>query len=801
MTSKRLDDFQVQWSPSERQDFIVKPPLRQETPYSPVKYFFGWQESDSKGNIRPTGQRFLHLFSRGTELSDEEEWKFQRPLGKGSFGAAALFVKLDGTGKPIDNFVLKVADLKPNDRLSDKKIGLSREAAIMAQTNALGSDSIVRLRHFNVSDNYGRYYFEHCPHNCLESLRLSYKAWDMYLPEAFLWQVFCFLAEGCVKFDSGPFKNLASSRFGQDFPEAYLLHNDIKTDNILLGSNVKKDGSKEWYPVAKFADFGLFIITNRYEALRNTARFLQRGTKPWHPPEIRVAMMTDPKKYYFMQPGINPSQRDQHKILSKANIWAVGAVMWSLTSLGEIQNLSNQTDAILMGIFPLDGVNILQEFEGSVTRNYSPQLLGMIKKRLRMRTQDRPTAEDLFREVFSLRQECLEKETERANRTGDWHPLYLWCTPDELNELGSGEAISDDKDRSFWETTGATGYTGGQALHAIAASTPASQVSITCLVRSAEKGKVVQDAYPDYVKVVVGDLDDVEVVEKQSQKSDVVLQLADTKHMGAAHAIVKGLTSRSRTTGSPATYIQMSGDSLFVIPEIESKRYGEPPTTIWDDMAGQPEIIENIRAYPSREVDNYIISDASSTGIRTALVVGPLIYGTGPGPGNTRSIQAPEIARKTISDGSGFKLRKGLNVWSNIHIEDLGELFATLARTAGQGSSTSTGNTSSSAADLDIWGENGVYLPGNGDMSFGDLCEAVATEAHAQGLIKSATIDRTIDVDEANAAMPGGAIFWGTNAVYKSERAQILLGWKPSAPSLQDTIPEIVRVEAEKLKS
>lgn len=74
--------------------------------------------------------------------------------------------------------MLKVADLRPFDRLHDKKIGLTREAAIMAQTNTLNSDSIVRLRHFNVSDNYGRYYFEHCPHSCLESLRLNYKAWE-----------------------------------------------------------------------------------------------------------------------------------------------------------------------------------------------------------------------------------------------------------------------------------------------------------------------------------------------------------------------------------------------------------------------------------------------------------------------------------------------------------------------------------------------------------------------------------------------------------------------------------------------
>lgn len=123
-------------------------------------------------------------------------------------------------------------------------------------------------------------------------------------------------------------------------------------------------------------------------------------------------------------------------------------------------------------------------------------------------------------------------------------------------------------------------------------------------MRSAEKGKVVQDAYPDHVKVVLGDLDDVETIENQSQKSDVVLrefppltclktfslslslslpislyfssvqyrclpssshstrtsdilvdlawhsELADTKHMAAAHAIVKGLAWRSRTTGS-----------------------------------------------------------------------------------------------------------------------------------------------------------------------------------------------------------------------------------------------------------
>ncbi|KAJ9499456.1 hypothetical protein H2202_005039 [Exophiala xenobiotica] len=201
----------------------------------------------------------------------------------------------------------------------------------------------------------------------------------------------------------------------------------------------------------------------------------------------------------------------------------------------------------------------------------------------------------------------------------------------------------------------------------------------------------------------------------------------------------------------------MSGASMFVFPEIGSDRYGEPPSTIWNDLHGISSILSTIRAHPSsRELDNYILSLEDSTNIRTGLIVGPLVYGHGEGPGNQRSIQAPNIARKTIEDGEGFRFRRGLNSWSNVHIKDLGDLFALLTKTA---------------LALD------------------------AREAHAQGLIEKDAIDRTIDVDEADAAMPGGAIFWGTNAVYKSSRAQVLLSWRPSAPSLEDSIAEMVRLE------
>lgn len=155
----------------------------------------------------------------------------------------------------------------------------------------------------------------------------------------------------------------------------------------------------------------------------------------------------------------------------------------------------------------------------------------------------------------------------------------------------------------------------------------------------------------------------------------------------------------------------MSGASMFVIPEIEGDRYGEPPSTIWDDLNGISSILSTIQAHPSRRMDNYILS-LDSTAVRTGLIVGPLIYGHGEGPGNQRSIQGPNIARKTIQDGEGFRFRRGLNTWSNVHIKDLGDLFALLTTTALDATSTSTSGTSSSA----IWNDTAIYLPANGDM-------------------------------------------------------------------------------------
>src|SRR5262249_41024303 len=121
-----------------------------------------------------------------------------------------------------------------------------------------------------------------------------------------------------------------------------------------------------------------------------------------------------------------------------------------------------------------------------------------------------------------------------------------------------------------------------------------------------------------------------------------------------------------------------------------------------DDLHDAVKIHSVITTNPQRVVDNLVVSQKGSI-VRTALVVGPLIYGVGRGPVNQRSIQAPEIARVTLQRKKGFRLGKGLNVWSNVHVHDLSDLFAKLLDAA-------------LTANPDVWNDNGVYFPENGKL-------------------------------------------------------------------------------------
>ncbi|OQU95850.1 hypothetical protein CLAIMM_02015 [Cladophialophora immunda] len=212
------------------------------------------------------------------------------------------------------------------------------------------------------------------------------------------------------------------------------------------------------------------------------------------------------------------------------------------------------------------------------------------------------------------------------------------------------------------------------------------------------------EAYPS-VRIAEGDLDDVEIVEKEASEADIVIHLASTKHVPSCNAIIRGLSTTGRS--APGYWIQMSGASLFSAEEIKSDTYGEAAGKFYDNLKDADEIRSIISSSPSRVVDNLVLAQQPSS-IKTALVVGPLIYGRGRGPGNTRSIQGPESAKYTLQQGQGFRLSAGKSVWSNVHVRDVGSLICLLVSAA-------------TAKKEGIWNQDGIYLPENGHMAFGDL--------------------------------------------------------------------------------
>lgn len=177
---------------------------------------------------------------------------------------------------------------------------------------------------------------------------------------------------------------------------------------------------------------------------------------------------------------------------------------------------------------------------------------------------------------------------------------------------------------------------------------------------------------------------------------------AATGHAPSSKAIAEGLQARNKEQQKPAHWIQISGATLFAGDEISSGRFGYASDAVYDDVKNQSQILSIIRNNAKRIVENTVLAQKPEI-VRTALIVGPLIYGPGRGPVGQRSIQAPEIAKATLQLGHGFKLNDGENIWSNVHVQDLSNLVSLLVKAAIEGKEG-------------MWNEDGIYNVENGEL-------------------------------------------------------------------------------------
>lgn len=217
--------------------------------------------------------------------------------------------------------------------------------------------------------------------------------------------------------------------------------------------------------------------------------------------------------------------------------------------------------------------------------------------------------------------------------------------------------------------------------------------------------------------------------------------------------------------------------------------YGELTSKVFNDWDGISELTSLPHEAPHRNVDEIVLdASATFTKTKTAIVCPCTIYGAGRGPDNRRSIQVPGLTQTFLKDQKATKIGRAQNVWHQVHIHDLSQLYLLLGEAAAAGGPPAT------------WDDQGYYLAENGEFVWGDIVDEVVKVAHNKGFLPSDKIS-SLSIEEMNVIDPSGRALGGigTNSRGVSIRAKKLLDWRPQGKSLMKEIPQVVMEEANRV--
>ncbi|TQB69228.1 hypothetical protein MPDQ_002165 [Monascus purpureus] len=331
--------------------------------------------------------------------------------------------------------------------------------------------------------------------------------------------------------------------------------------------------------------------------------------------------------------------------------------------------------------------------------------------------------------------------------------------------------------------TGATGYIGGDGLYNIVNAHP--DWEITALVRNPDKAAQVESKYPK-VKIVKGDLDSADIIEREVAEADIVFHFADCDHVAAATAIARGATHHPPER--PLWLIHTSGTGILTYEDFRAKSWGIERSKEFNDWDGIEELTHLPDDALHRDVDKIILSagERAPESVKTAIVCPPCINGPGRGPCNTKSVQVYTLTETVLKRKKGLLLGQGKNIWHYIHVQDLSNVYLALGEAAAAGGGDAT------------WNDKGYYFAENGSFVWGDVQRAVAKAAFDKGLIPSPEVEPLSD-EQIETLQPFGLYMWGSNSRGHAIRARKLLGWSPQKPKLFDIISDIVEVQAKSL--
>jgi len=293
--------------------------------------------------------------------------------------------------------------------------------------------------------------------------------------------------------------------------------------------------------------------------------------------------------------------------------------------------------------------------------------------------------------------------------------------------------------------TGAAGYIGGSVAEAL----KAAGHTVTGLVRTEDQVPLLKARG---IEPVVGELDDADRLTALALAADGVIHAANVDHAASVLTLVTALERSGKLL------IHTSGSSI-VTDHADGEYASEKALT--EDDHFEPVPYRRARV----DMNRYVRQAAIDKGVRSAVICPSMIYGAGSGL-QPDSDQIPKLIAMSRQSGAAVYFGKGLNIYSNVHIDDLVDLYLLVLEKAPGAS---------------------FFFAENGHSSFREIAEMIGRLPEFEG--------RTASVPVADVIRQFGesARLGVASNSYVSAANARRLGWSPQAPSLAEWLKTLTR--------
>ncbi len=242
---------------------------------------------------------------------------------------------------------------------------------------------------------------------------------------------------------------------------------------------------------------------------------------------------------------------------------------------------------------------------------------------------------------------------------------------------------------------------------------------------------------------VKGSLQDIDVLTEAIAKSDAVINTADSDD----RQVVENFLLLLKGTGK--TFIYTSGSNIVA-------NWTQSETA--DFVFTEDFPLETISPAPDRLIINDSILRSAIDGVRSIVIVPSMVYGEGLLL-NKESKQIPLLIKTAKDKNAGVYAGSGNRSWSNVHVEDLSDLYVAALEKAKPAS---------------------IFFAENGIASFKEIAEAIHRGLYLDGEPVSLNLSESIDLwGEMMATMA-----LGSDCRLNADKARLYLNWTPKHNSV-----------------